>query len=64
MLRLRTYAIGGCCIAAHIFMLFLFHLGLSLDFLLEFLGASRVRFDVLAFLLAAQAAQIRVCALF
>ena len=64
MRRRVTYAFGGHFIAPHKSMLFLSYLGLPGGPLWISLGALRARFDFLAFLFDAQAAQIRVGVIF
>ena len=64
MRRLRTSALGGHFIAPHKSMLFLSYLGVPGGPFWSSLGALRARFDVLASLFDAQAAQIRVGVLF
>ena len=64
MRRRVTYALGGHFIAPHKSMLFLSYLDVPGGFFWSSLGALRARFDVLASLFDAQAAQIRVGVLF
>ena len=64
MRRRVTYALGGHFIAPHKSMLFLSYLGVPGGPFWSSLGALRARFDVLASLFDAQAAQIRVGVLF
>ncbi len=64
MRRRVTYAFGGHCIAPHKSTLFLSYLGVPGESFWSSLGALRSRFDVLASLFDAQAAQIRVGVIF
>ena len=64
MRRLRTYALSDHFIAPYKSMLFLSYLGVPGGPLWSSLEALRARFDVLASLFDAQAAQIRVGVLF
>ena len=64
MRRRVTYALGGHSVALHKSMLFLSHLGVSVDSLPLLFVDLRASFDVPAAPFGAQAAQIRVGVLF
>ena len=64
MRRRVTYAFGVHFITPHKSMLFLSHFGVPWGSLWSSLGVLQARFDVLASLFHAQAAQIRVGVLF